>query len=165
MNNNSIKTLNMKLHPSFRILPAILRRPLVIVGLVLAVFSGQASAARILLTVWVDGREAIIDPSFSTGGGRVWDGRRQSWVTDRAARGEAVTVIISNWEIAEFRDSSIRSAGLSSTVGSVGLGGAGKAMPTAIRFTVPTDPNWDNLFVNVRTVSGVFSKYLPVGRR
>lgn len=140
-------------------------RPLILAALGALTLASHAHAARIDLYVEVNGRFCLIDPAANTGGRRVWDGQRQEWVTDRAARGETVYASIYNWTVAEFRDPVIRSAGLSSTAGSVGLGGAGKAMPTALAFVVPTSPHWDNIHVNVRTVSGVFSRFLPVGRR
>jgi hypothetical protein len=142
-----------------------LGRPIILAALGLAMFAENAKAAGIELYVMVQGRWALIDTTTQTGGRRVWDGRRQTWVTDRAARGETVWANVYNWYPAEFADPIIRSSSLSSTAGSTGLGASGRAMPTPIFFVVPESPHWDNVHVNVRTVSGNFSKYLPVGRR
>jgi hypothetical protein len=129
----------------------------------LAILSCGAKAATIDLWVFTDGRWAYINPNRDTGGRREWNG--VYWVTDRAARGELVQAVISTSTAAESSNPVICSASLSSTAGSVGLGGAGKIMTTGICFTVPLDPNWDNNCVNIRTVSGVFTKPLRVGRR
>lgn len=139
-------------------------RSLLAAGCILTAAAVSAEAADIWVGVQVGNRFALIDQNLNLGGNLIWGtrpGGYTGWITDRAMRGEKVTVAFYP-DGREQTDRRVFGARVISSRGSFDIDPRYGAITT---FTIPLDPNWDNPRVRVDTVLGPFRKDIPLGTR
>jgi hypothetical protein len=131
----------------------------------------QSQAADIKFQVKVpgytqrgDGWVLVLPELRSVLGGAVrWDSARNSYITDRVARGEVMKITISPGTRSE---QCTRIALVGIAPGDTWYFDRLVLLPYVINgFVVSKNPAYDNVYVNVYTTSGHFDKRIPIGTR
>ena len=124
-----------------------------------ALISATATqAADLILQVQVRGYSGytLVVTGSNTGGRVQWSSRYNCNITDRVSRGESACFTIAPTASGEY----LYQGGLTQAF-SLGSG----YLPCYRTFTVPTDPNKDNLYMWASTNCGYFQKRMPIGTR
>ena len=129
----------------------------------LLALASTAQAASIRMEVFTQGKWVLVVPGSGTGGRVQWDPGRRCYITDRAARGELLFVTKSASTAAERANPVIYWSDLQSSGGGFPLSGG--CMTATDCFQVPLNPAWDNNYIRICTVPGLFRERIPVGSR
>ncbi len=149
-------------------LSQLLRKPIALAVLALALCSTAADAAQWLLWVNVQGKDVRLIPGSGTGGRVVWSSSLGCWITDRAARGEWVDGYAIAETSREIASPLITHAEIVCAAGgarSISFNASYMPNYTWIGFNVPTNPAWNNNVVKVGNPLWTAQFNLPVGTR
>jgi hypothetical protein len=160
-----MKTLNILVRNS--------RKFALLAAIGLAALTQTAQACHIELHVLAWGRDARVIPGSNTGGRVVWSSVYGCYITDQVTRGETMYAMLYPSTTLETTSPAIAWANVKtdrlnrsfSVATTPTLTYASGSFGWTGNFTVPTDVNWDDNFLQICSSSGLFRKRLPIGSR